>query len=76
MELLTEAQLDQIAKTFGLKKVKTFPVKDGVVIEDDQVWWHAETGPELVKVKEHKNNLSRYPLIYSIHKPKTKITYL
>ena len=76
MDRLTEAQLDQIAKTFGLKKAKTYPVKDGVVTEEDQVWWHAEDGPELVKVKEHKDNLSRYPMIYSIHKPKTKVIYL
>ena len=76
MEQLTEAQIEQIAKTFGLKKVKTYPVKDGVVTEEDQVWWHAEDGPELVKVKEHKNNLTRYPMVYSIHQPKTMVIYL
>lgn len=76
MEQLTEAQIEQIAKTFGLKKVKTYPVKDGEVTEEDQVWWHAEVGPQLVTVKEHKNNLTRYPMIYSIRQPKTKVIYL
>jgi hypothetical protein len=74
--LLTEAQLNQIATVFGLKKKEYFPVLDGYVTLDDKVWWRCETGPEHVEVHRHIHNLKEFPRAYQLSKPKTKIVYL
>ena len=74
--LLTEAQLNQIATVFGLKKREYFPVRDGYVTIDDKVWWRCETGPEHVEVRKHIHNLKEFPQAYQLAQPRTKITYL
>ena len=52
--------------------VTLIKVADGYVDErkaDAKVWWHSVTGPEKVKVSEHRNNIDEFPHIYSIQKP-------
>lgn len=75
MNLLTEAQLDQIATVFGLTPKDTLPVRDGVVGRGDKVWWRNEYHPEHVYAAEHWYNIRNYPDAYQLAKPKTRSIY-
>ena len=72
-QLLTQEQLQQIAKEFGLKFValpdNMLKISDGVCSNIDKVWWKCKTGPELVKASEHWDNMQSYPNVYCIEKP-------
>lgn len=79
MELLTQAQLNQIAKVFGLTAVEaTLPVRDGIVFKTDKVWWRGDNGPEHVLAGDssHWQNIRIFPSVYQIARPQTEITYL
>jgi hypothetical protein len=76
MNTLTTQQLKQIAETFGLTFVKypeeTLPVRDGIVMKGDKVWWRANRGPELVVANDHRTtwtNIRNFPELYQIEEP-------
>jgi len=73
----TEEQLDELEKIFGLTRTNNhLPIKDGIVVRSDTVWWKAETGPQHVPAAQHWPNIKDYPHLYSHKQPPTKVTYL
>ena len=75
--LLTEVQLDQIAKTFGLKReFDVLPVRDGTVVRDSKVWWRGIKGPVLITAGEDWSNIQQFPHLYQFEQPRTKVTYM
>lgn len=75
--LLTEIQLDQVAKVFGLTRAEpTLPVRDGVVSPETKVWWRCVEGPELVVAKDDWANIAKHPEAYQLEKPRIQTKYL
>ena len=72
MSLLTSEQLDQIDTHFGLQKVPTLPVRDGIVNPDQYVWWRCEYCPEHVRAKDHWSNIQDHPECYQLSRPLIK----
>lgn len=75
MSLFTEEQLQELAVVFGLSRVQTYQVRDGLVRESDFVWWRSEEGPRRVKVSEHLENLRAYPEVYQVNQPSIRVEY-
>lgn len=78
MPHFTEEQLNELATVFGLTRVETLPVRDGVVSKTCKVWWRYEEGPEQVVAGDpsHWGNIRDYPSAYQLAKPQIKMTYL
>jgi hypothetical protein len=77
--MLTNEDLDQIAKVFGLDRLDSpqeLPVRDGIVKRGEGIWWRYCTDPEWV-IADGANwdNILEYPQLYSHAKPKTKLVY-
>lgn len=78
MQVFTPEQLQYLETAYGLKPVgKTLPVKDGVVAQDTMVWWLGDCGPEYVRAGDgtHWHNISKYPYVYQLARPKYKVEY-
>ena len=76
MSHLNEEQLKELETTFGLTRVvtiETLPVRDGIVTENDEVWWRCDEGAELVKAKDHWDNIKRCPFYYQRRKPVVRL---
>lgn len=74
--LLTEMQLDQIAKVFNLKReTPVLTVRDGVVSPVSMVWWRCEDGPQKVLADTHWDNIKQFPDCYQLREPSIKVTY-
>lgn len=74
MANFTEDQIKELETLFGLTRVETLPVCDGVVTRNCMVWWKSVTGPQLVRADEntHWYNIKHYPQFYQLAEPKVK----
>lgn len=60
---------------FDYQAVQSVQVRDGVVTQEDVVWWHGEDGAELINLKapgqlRHEwENIVDFPLVYSLNEP-------
>lgn len=76
LEHFTPEQIKELQEIFGLTPIKSdfswVKIRDGFVdvSEPVDVWWRYEGGPELVKADAHRDNIKRYPELYSFVKPK------
>ena len=77
MPHFSEAQLQELATIFGLKKVEeTLPVRDGVVTRESMVWWRAKDGPVCVQARQDWYNIKAFPDLYQLMRPKIRCEYL
>lgn len=64
---------------FDYQVVQSVQVRDGIVTQEDVVWWYGEDGAELVNLKtlpQRKyewENIVRFPLVYSLNEPSYEI---
>jgi hypothetical protein len=75
MTHFTTEQLEEIGLYFGLVPKESLPVRDGRVLKNTQVWWWSVAGPELVSAESDWENIKKHPQLYSLKKPKCKVTY-
>jgi hypothetical protein len=75
MAHFTEEELDEIGVAFGLTRVDTLPVRDGVVSKETMVWWRGEHTCERVKAERDWINIRNYPQAYSLEEPNYRIQY-
>lgn len=72
-----EAQLKELETVFGLTRVETLPIRDGVVARNASVWWRGASGPERVTANaSHWTNIKEFPSLYQHSEPKHKVTYV
>ena len=72
----TEEQIQELETIFGIKRAaETVRVRDGRIAKGDMVWWRANIGPEHVDSSSHWENIERYPDVYQIATPVTRVIY-
>jgi hypothetical protein len=74
----TEEQLEELETLYGLKRIETLPIRDGVVARHQNVWWRGEDGPEFVEAgnPSHWSNIQNFPNVYQHAKPVFKLAYV
>ena len=76
MSHFTAEQLKELETRYGLKPLTNIlPVRDGVVGENDLVWWRYAHGPKQVKANLHWTNIEEFPELYQLEEPSFSIQY-
>jgi len=66
----TEEEFNNIKKLRStFEKAGLYLVLDGLVTQDDHIWWHSADGPTETTAKFDHYNVLEFPEYYSIEKP-------
>lgn len=75
VEQLEEIRIYLASHNEGFE-IKRYKVKDGVVFDGEKVWWHCVDGPQEVNISDHRENVKKYPDVYSVERPAVTVKYL
>lgn len=77
MTHFTEEQLKELETLFDLKRTQeVLPVRDGVVIKNQKVWWRGEDGPQHVLAEKEWANIREFPNLYQLAEPRVQVIYV
>ena len=67
----TEKEFNKIKELrSAFERAGLYLVLDGLVTQDDHIWWRSDAGPRSTTAKFDNPNVYKFPEYYSIEKPK------